>query len=131
MGDFLTLLLNLGGSFLRRHDAPHLIKGIHVEGQRVEFALIVRNRRVGKTVELCKLRDIIPYFFVIGMENMRAIFMDIDSFNFFSVNVTSNIGPFIHYQNCFTMSLGLMGKDGAVQTRSNYQIIVFHLANVL
>ena len=38
--------------------------------------------------------------------------MDIDSFNFFSVNVTSNIGPFIHYQNCFTMGDALDVEDG-------------------
>lgn len=60
MIDFLALLLDLGGNFLLRHNAPHFVKGIHVEKWRIKFTLVVGNRRVRETVELRKLNDVIP-----------------------------------------------------------------------
>ena len=110
VGDFLALLFDLGGSLLRRHNAPHFVKGVHVEGQRVEFALVVGDRRVRKTVKLCELSNIVPDFFVIGMENMCAILVDIDALNVLSVNVARNVMTLVHDQNRLAMGFDLMSK---------------------
>ena len=96
MGDFLTLLLDFGSSLLWRYYTPHFVKGVHVERQRVEFTLVVGDRRVCKTVELSELGDVIPDFFVVCMENMGTVLVDVDTFDIFGVNVTCNIGAFIH-----------------------------------
>ena len=81
-----------GGSLLRRNHAPHLIKGIHVERQRVKLALVVGYRRVRKAVELGKLGDIIPDLFVVGMEDMCAVLMDVNALNVLGINIARNIG---------------------------------------
>ena len=55
MGNLTALLLDLGGCLLRRYNAPHLIEGVHIKGQRVELTLVVGNGRVRKTIESAKL----------------------------------------------------------------------------
>ena len=130
MGDLTALLLDLGGCLLRRDDAPHLIKGIHVEGQRIQFTLIVGNRRVHKAVELGKPGDIVPDLFVVGVEDVRTILMDVDTLDVLGINVARNVGALIHDQHGFSVDLGLMGEDGTVQTGADYQIII-HIAVLL
>ena len=49
------LLFDLGLGFGRGNNAPHLIKGVHIEGQVVDLAVVVCHRAVGVAVELCKL----------------------------------------------------------------------------
>ena len=130
VGDFFALLLDFGGCFLRRHDAPHLIKGVHVEGQRIQLTLIVGNGRVCKAVELGKPGDIVPDLFVVGVEDVRTILMDVDTLDVLSINVARNVGALIHDQHGFAVDLGLMGEDGTVQTGADYQIIIFHTTDV-
>ena len=120
MGDFLTLLLNLSSSLFRCHNAPHLVEGVHIEGQRVEFTLVVGDRRVRETVELSKLRDVFPNFFIIGMENVGPVLVDVDAFDVFSINVTCNVGTFVYNENAFVMSLGFVGENCTVQARAYY-----------
>ena len=129
-GDFFALLLNFGGSFLRRDHTPHLIKSIHIEGQRVELALVVGNRRVGKAVELRKLGDIIPDFFVVGMEDMCAVLVDVDTLDVLGVDIARNVGALINHQHALAVCLCLMRKDSAVQAGADYQIII-HIAVLL
>ena len=130
VGDLTALLLDLGGCLLRRDDAPHLIKGIHVEGQRIQFTPIVGNRRVRKAVELGKPGDIVPDLFVVGVEDVRTILMDVDTLDVLGINVARNVGALIHDQHGFAVDLGLMGEDGTVQTGADYQIIIFHITGV-
>ena len=130
MGDLAALLLNFGGCLLRCDDAPHLIKGIHVEGQRIQFTLIVGNGRVCKAVELGKPGDIVPNLFVVGVEDVRTILMDVDTLDVLGINVARNVGALIHDQHGFAVDLGLMGEDGTVQTGADYQIIIFHITCV-
>ena len=124
MGDLAALLLDLGGCLLRRYNAPHLIIGVHIEGQRVELTLIVGNGRVCKAVELGKSGDIAPDLFVVGVEDVRTVFVDMDALNALGVDVARNVGALIHDQHGFAVGLGLMGEDGTVQTGADYQIIV-------
>ena len=130
MGDLAALLLNFGGCLLRCDDAPHFIKGIHVEGQRIQLTLIVGNGRVCKAVELGKPGDIVPDLFVVGVEDVRTILMDVDTLDVLGINVARNVGALIHDQHGFAVGLGLMGEDGTVQTGADYQIIIFHITGV-
>ena len=130
MGDLTALLLDLGGCLLRRYNAPHLIEGIHIEGQRVKLALVVGDGRVCKAVELGKLGDVVPYLFVVGVEDMRTVFVDMDALDALGIDIARNVGALIHDQHGFSVGLGLMGEDGAVQTGADYQIIIFHTTGV-
>ena len=130
VGDLTALLLNFGGCLLRRYNAPHFIKGIHVEGQRIQLTLIVGNGRVRKAVELGKPGDIVPDLFVVGVEDVRTVFVDMDALNALGVDIARNVGALIHDQHGFAVGLGLMGEDGTVQTGADYQIIIFHTTGV-
>ena len=124
MSDFFALLLDFGGSFLRRHDAPHLIKGVHVEGQRVEFALVVGNRRVREAVELREPGDVIPDLFIVCMENMCTVLVDVDALDVLGVDVARNVGALVHDEYTLAVYLGLVSKNCAVQARTDYKIII-------
>ena len=130
MGDLTALLLDLGGCLLRRYNAPHLIEGVHIEGQRIQLTLIVGNGRVRKAVELGKPGDIAPDLFVVGVEDVRTILMDVDTLDVLGINVARNVGALIHDQHGFAVDPGLMGEDGTVQTGADYQIIIFHITGV-
>ncbi|AFJ83272.1 hypothetical protein Y1U_C0823 [Streptococcus thermophilus MN-ZLW-002] len=91
------MLRDFGGSFLRRHDAPHFIKCIHVERQRIQLAFVVGHGGVGEAVELSKLCNVVPDLFVVSVENMRSIFMDIDTLNVFGIDISRNVRTLIYY----------------------------------
>ena len=58
-----------------------------------------------------KLGIVVPDFFIVGMEDMRTVLMDID-------------GTLIYNQNRFSMRFSFMCKNGTIQAGANYQIIV-------
>ena len=57
--------------------------------------------------------------------------MDVDTLDVLGVDVARNVGALIHDQHGFSVDLGLMGKDGTVQTGADYQIIIFHTTGIL
>ena len=57
---------------------------------------------------------------------MCAVFVDMDSFHFFRVNITRHIGTLVDHQNLFP-SVGRFSREHrSVQTGTDDQIIVFH-----
>ena len=118
--NLFALLFNFSNSFLRSHNAPHLIKCIHIKGQRIQLTLVVGHRRVRKAVELRKLGDVVPDFFVVSMENMSAILVDIDALNILGIDVARNVRALVNYQNRFPMSLSFMCKNSSIKSRSYY-----------
>ena len=54
--------------------------------------MVIRYRRISKTIELRKLIHIVPYTFIISMKNMRTIFVNIDSFNLFCIHIPAILG---------------------------------------
>ena len=127
VGNFLTLLLDFGCSLLWRYDTPHLVERVHVERQGVQFALVVGHGGVREAIKLGKLCNIIPNLFIIGMEDMSTILMNIDPFNILSINISRNIRSLVNNKHLFTMCLSFMSKYSTIQARSHYQIIVLHL----
>ena len=96
---------------LRRTDIPHLAEGIHVERQVVELVLIYSDRRVNVIIKFRKLVHIFPDFFIGCMENMRAVFMHIDSFNFLTVNISADMVPFVNDKTGFSPFLCFVSKN--------------------
>ena len=61
--------------------------------------MIVRHRRIGKTVENSKLVHIVPNSLIIRMEDMGAIYMDMDALYFFRIYIPRDVTALIHYKN--------------------------------
>ncbi len=97
---------------------PKFVKGIHVKWKVVNFTFVVGDWCVCIAVELRKLIDIIPNFFFRSMENMRAIFMDLNTFYFFGIDVTCNVVSFFDNLYFYPFSC-LMKKDRTEQPCTN------------
>ena len=107
-------------------NTPHLIEGVHVEGQIVYFAVIVGYRAVGVAVEGDKCIDKIPHFFIGSMEDMRTVLVYIDTFRLLTINISAELRTFVNNETGLTCLVGFVGKGCSEQTRANYEIIVFH-----
>ena len=70
------------------------LKCVHVEWHGIEIALVIDHRRVCETVEVNKACDIVPYLFVIGMENVCTVLVYIDALDFFCIDISAYIGAF-------------------------------------
>lgn len=82
---------------------PHLVKSIHIKGHRIKLTFVISNRRICKTIEFCKLRDIIPNLLIVSMKNMGTIFVDIYTLNIFCVNIPSYVRAFVNDQYLLAM----------------------------
>ena len=52
----------------------------------------------------------------IGVENVGAVFVDIDASHLLGVDVAGDVIPLVDNKNGFSRSFGLLGEDGAVKT---------------
>ena len=53
------------------------------------------------------------------MEDMRTVLMDIDALDVLGVDIARNVGALVNDQHALAVYFGFMGKNCAVQTRSN------------
>ena len=60
----LSLFLNLSLCLLRSRYAPHLVKGVHIERQIIEFAFIACQRRIGIAIKLHEAIHEVPHLFI-------------------------------------------------------------------
>ena len=49
------------------------------------------------------------------MENMCAIFVDVDAFDVFAIYISADVRAFVYYQTSFAGLLCPIGKDGTEQ----------------
>ncbi len=105
--DFLLLLCSsIFAAASSGVTTPHILLNVYIlKGKTIKFTFIICYRRICKTVKLCKLCNIIPYFFIICMENMCTILMHINSLYIFCINISCNIRSFINDKNCFPLFL--------------------------
>ena len=118
------LLLDLGLGLLRRDHTPHLIKGIHVEGQRIELALVIGHGGVGEPVEGGELVDVVPDLGVVGVEDVSAVDVDVDALHLFGVDVAGDVGALVDDQNLLAGVSGGAGAHSTVQAGADDQIII-------
>ena len=119
------LLVDLGLCLLGCGDAPHLVEGVHVEGQVVELALVVGYGGVGVAVELDDGVHEVPYLLVGGVEDMGTVFVDVDTFDVLAIDVTAEVGAFVYDEAGLACLTGFVGEGGAEEAGAYYQIIVF------
>ena len=88
---FSSLFFNFGSRFCRRHHTPEFVEGVHIEGQVVDFPVIIGDWRVDILVEFRKLVDVIPNGLVVSMENVGAKFMDLNARDFFCIDIARHV----------------------------------------
>ena len=114
--------------FLRRHHAPHLIEGIHVERKRVQLPVVIGHGRIGIAVELRELSHVIPHFLIVGVEDVRAVFVDVDAFHFFRIDIACHLRTTVDDHHALSGFLCLVGKHCTEQSGTDNEIIyMFHL----
>lgn len=75
-----------------------------------KLSLIVGHRAIGEAIELRKLRDIVPDCLIIGMENMSAVLMNVNTLNVLGIDIASDVWTLVDNQNGITMRFCLMSK---------------------
>lgn len=119
------LLGDLGLGVRRRDDArPHLGEGVHVEGHVVHVAVEVGDRRVDVVVELGEAVDVVPDVLHGGVEDVRAVAVDLDALDVLGVDVAGNVVAAIDDQDRLAGALGGIGKDGARKAGTDNEVIV-------
>ena len=116
----LDLCLGLGGG----HHTPHLIEGVHIEGQIVDLAVIVGNGAVGVAVELRKLVHILPHCLAAGVENVGPIAVDLNALHFLGVDIPGNVAALINHKACFARLFCFLGEHRTVKACAYDEIIV-------
>ena len=119
------LLGDLGLGVCRRNDArPHLGEGVHVEGHVVHVAMEVGDRRVDVVVELGEAVDVVPDVLHGGVEDVRAVAVDLDTLDVLGVDVAGDVVAAVDDQDRLAGTLGGIGKDGTRKAGTDDEVIV-------
>ena len=70
---------------------PYFCERVHVERQVIEVVLVVDDGAVRVAVEVRKAAHIVPDFLVVGMKNVRAVLVHVDSALLVSVDVPRDV----------------------------------------
>ena len=119
------LLVNLNLGLDGCQHAPHLIEGVHVEGQVILFSFVVGNGRIGITVELDHGVDKLPHLPVVSVEDMGTVLVYVDAFYLLAIDIAAQMRTLIYHQTSLASLFCPVCKSGSKETRSYYQIIVF------
>ena len=93
--------------------------------------MIICYRRIGKAVELGKAVHILPYLFVVCMENMGAVFVNMDPFHLLCINISCDSRTFIDYQDAFSCRLRLMCKYCSEETCTDNKKVIFVFSHII
>src|SRR5699024_9256969 len=118
------LLLDLGLGLGRGDHPPHPVEGVHVEGQVVDLAVVVGDGAVGVPVELGKLPHIGPHLPGGGVEDVRAVAVDVDPLHRLGVDVAGNVAAPVDDQAAPAGYACLVGEHRAEQPGAHDQVII-------
>ena len=90
--------------------------------------MVIGHRRVGVAVKLRKLPNIVPYFLIVGMEDVRTVFMDIDALHFLRIDIACHLRTAVDDHYALTGFPGLMCEHRTEQSGTDDEIIyMFHI----
>ena len=121
----------LGGDDLHRLfwgiHAPHLMEGIHIEGQGVKLTIVIGDGGIGIAVEFGKSIHIIPCLGTVRVEDMGSVAVNLNTFHFLGVYIAGNMISLFNDKDGFSSFVHPLGKSCTEQPCAHYQIIVVHL----
>ena len=86
--------------------------------------MIVGNRAVRVSVEWNKAIYEVPDLFVVSMENVGSILMDVYAFHIFAINITAQMRAFVYHKAFLSLLRGLVREGCAKEARAYYQKII-------
>ena len=93
--------------------------------------MVIGNWTIGIAVKWNYTIHKVPYLFVISMEDVCSILMNIDTFHFFAIDVSTQLRAFVYHKAFLSLLLGLMSKCGTKEARAYYKVIVHILCIVI
>ena len=108
---------------LRRDDTPHLVEGVHVEGQVIQLAPVVGDGAVGKAVEAGKAVDVGPHLLIVGVEDVRAVAVNVDALHRLGVGVAGNMAAPVNDKAFPPRIRHFAGKHRAEQAGAHDEIV--------
>ena len=85
---------------------PELVEGVHIEGQVVDFPMIISDWGIDILVEFRKLVDVIPNRLVVSMENVGAKFVDLNARDFFRIDIARQVVALLNNQDALAFQIG-------------------------
>ena len=77
-----------------------------------------------KPVEGHEPVDIVPHRFIVGVEDMRTVAMDVDALHLFGVDIAGDVRPLVDDEDGFAGGFCLLGEDGAEEAGADDEIVV-------
>ena len=82
--------------------------------------MVIRYRRICKAIESGKAVHIVPYLFIVGMEDMSAVLVYVDAFNLLRVYVSRDVRSLVNDKDGLVLFGSLVSKDCAVKACTYY-----------
>ena len=121
---FLLLLFDDGLGFCRCGAAPHLVEGVHVEGQVVTLAPELCHGRVGEAVEGNQGVHKVPHLLAGCVEDVAAVLVYVDAVLLFAVDVAAKVWTFVDDKTAFAHLVCKVGKRSAEKPGTDYEVVV-------
>ena len=74
-----------------------------------------------------RLSLVLPYALVVGVEDMRAVTVHVHALHVLGIDIAGDMLPLFHDQHALALRGRLLRENSAEQSRTDDQIIVFHI----
>ena len=110
-GERLGLLfLDFRLRFCRGQHAPHLVERVHVERQVVKLSLVVGDGAVRVAVEFHDGIHEVPHLLVAGVEDVRAVLVDVSPLDVFAIDGTAQLRALVYDEAFLARLMGAVGE---------------------
>ena len=120
----LFLSFDDGLGFCRCGAAPHLVEGVHVEGQVVTLAPVLCHGGVREAVEGYQRIHKVPHLLAGCVEDVAAVLVYVDAVLLFAVDVAAKVWTFVDDQTAFAHLVCKVGKRSAEKPGTDYEVVV-------
>ena len=110
---------------------PYFCERVHVERQIVEMVLVVDDGAVRVAVEVRKAAHIVPDFLVVGMEDVRAVLVHVDSALLVSVDVPRDVSAPLDHEALLPAGCQQVRERRVEQPRAHEEKVVAGMRNLV
>jgi len=99
------------------------VECIHIERQIVKLSFVICDRAVCVAIEFHDGIDEVPYLLVACMENVGAVFMDVDPFDVFAIDIAAKLCTFVYDEAFLARFLSSVCKSGTEKSGTDNEVI--------
>lgn len=86
--------------------------------------MVVGNGTVSIPIERHNAVYKVPDFFVVGMEDVGSILMNVNALHIFAIDISTQMRAFVNYKAFLSLFSRFVSKCCSKEARTNYEIIV-------